>query len=137
MPMLLAIYSEIAFYCTSDALDQIFWPHFELSLSLSQGDDEYSEGIQKEIVKVFVSFQAGGHGGNGRGSTETFVAGCCIIWLWKKIVFWSSSVVLLLFLLSAEAEKAIKALNGQFFGGKVVVAKVHDEEAFEANDLTH
>ena len=33
--MLLAIYPKIAFYCTSDALDQIFWPHFELSLSLS------------------------------------------------------------------------------------------------------
>ena len=128
MPMLLAIYSEIAFYCTSDALDQIFWPHFELSLS--QGDDEYFEEIQEEIVKVFVSFQApaGGRGENGRGSTETFVAGCCIIWLWKKIVFWSSSVVLLLFLLSAEAEKAIKALNSQFFGGKVVVAKVYGEE---------
>ena len=49
------------------------------SLSLSQGDDEYSEGIQEEIVKVFVSFQAPAGGENGRGSTETFVAGCCII----------------------------------------------------------
>jgi len=49
----------------------------------------------------------------------------------------SLSVVLLLFLLSAEAEKAIKALNGRYFGGRVVTAEVYDEEKFEANDLTH
>lgn len=36
-----------------------------------------------------------------------------------------------------EAEKAIKALNGRYFGGRVVTAEVYDEEKFEANDLTH
>ena len=37
----------------------------------------------------------------------------------------------------AEAEKAIKALNGRYFGGRIVTAEVYDEDKFEANDLTH
>lgn len=48
-----------------------------------------------------------------------------------------SIVLLLLFLFSAEADKAIKALHGRYFGGRIVTAEVYDEEKFEANDLTH
>lgn len=49
----------------------------------------------------------------------------------------SHSLVLFLYLLPAEADKAIKALNGRYFGGRVVTAEVYDEDKFEANDLTH
>ena len=49
----------------------------------------------------------------------------------------SHSLVLFLYFLPAEADKAIKALNGRYFGGRVVTAEVYDEDKFEANDLTH
>lgn len=49
----------------------------------------------------------------------------------------SLSVVLHLDFFPAEAENAIKALNGRYFGGRVVTAEVYDEDKFEANDLTH
>lgn len=49
----------------------------------------------------------------------------------------SHSVVFFFYFLPAEADKAIKALNGRYFGGRVVTAEVYDEDKFEANDLTH
>lgn len=45
--------------------------------------------------------------------------------------------VLFLYCFPAEAEKAIKSLNGRYFGGRIVTAEVYDEDKFEANDLTH
>jgi len=36
-----------------------------------------------------------------------------------------------------EAENAIKALNGRWFGGRMITAEVYDQEKFETNDLSH
>ena len=40
------------------------------------------------------------------------------------------------FLCVSEVEKAIAALNGRFFGGRVLTAEKYDPEMFHANDLS-
>ena len=36
-----------------------------------------------------------------------------------------------------EADKAIKALDGRWFGGKMIKAELYDQAKFEANELSH
>ena len=36
-----------------------------------------------------------------------------------------------------EAEAAAKALNGRWFGGRMIKAELYDQDKFEANDLSH
>ena len=38
--------------------------------------------------------------------------------------------------LMAEAEAAIKALDGRWFGGKMIKAQIYDQAKFEANELS-
>ena len=37
----------------------------------------------------------------------------------------------------AEAEAAVKSLDGRWFGGKMIKAEVYDEAKFDNNDLCH
>ena len=49
-----------------------------------------------------------------------------------------SLLAVLLFFRSkpAEAQRAVKGLDGRFFAGKTVKAEIYDREKFDKNDLT-
>ena len=36
-----------------------------------------------------------------------------------------------------EAEEAVKALDGRWFGGRVIKCEVYDDDKFQNNDLSH
>ena len=36
----------------------------------------------------------------------------------------------------SEVEKGVNALNGRFFGGRVLTAEKYDQEMYNANDLS-
>jgi poly(U)-binding-splicing factor PUF60 len=40
------------------------------------------------------------------------------------------------FSVTQSAEKAIKALNGRYFGGRVVKAELYDQEAYDSKDFS-
>lgn len=52
------------------------------------------------------------------------------------------AIVLIIYIYSynpvfiSEVEKAVSALNGRFFGGRLLTAEKYDQEMFIANDLS-
>jgi poly(U)-binding-splicing factor PUF60 len=36
----------------------------------------------------------------------------------------------------SEAEQTVKALNGRWFGGRVIMAEIYDQAKFDTNDLS-
>lgn len=51
---------------------------------------------------------------------------------WKSVI----NIINLLFLSSTETENAANALNGRWFGGRVIKAEGYDELKFGAGDLS-
>jgi len=54
-------------------------------------------------------------------------------------VFIDSSiyVVICYCIAHTEAEEAVKALDGRWFGGRVIKCEIYDDDKFQNNDLSH
>ena len=54
-----------------------------------------------------------------------------------KVNFMLLLAIFFMFCCLQRNEAAVKALNGRWFGGRMIKAELYDQEKFEANDLSH